>query len=268
MKTDIEIVTQALALFQDDGTIVASKAQDLLGDVHLMAHVSKDPRLDVLRRHLFAANQDFWNISILIHRLDWFRTQRPETTEPFDPIWFHYTQLDIQTFHVEIRSIFDYLAASVVVLSPKPKTMPTSFRGLLKWAENNPKRISPTVRDLLLEQRDWFMDLRSIRDQLIHNGGQPIVFGKPSEGIQFQIYRPQHAPHIIQPGIMYNDNVAYFDRYAALIIARVLCFMENLAIPLRNMAGLPSGPGCVQSSAMGHAVIRQWLENLQAILTM
>lgn len=265
MKTDEEALSTSLGLFRDDGAIVSSNFQDFLGDVHVGAVLPMtDQRLASLRNHLYDANQDFWNISVLIHRLEWIRAQRIELGESLDYLWMQYTQLDIQTFHVEIRSLFDHLAAAIAVVGAKPKTMPMSFREQLEWCEKHPDR---ALRALLREQKDWFKDLRTIRDQLVHRGNVPIVFGRPSEGILFQIYRPNRAPYVMRPGIMHNENVAYFDRYAALIISRLLCFAEDLAAVLRDITELRVHCGCVSSSAPGHLIIKTWMENLRATST-
>jgi hypothetical protein len=182
-------------------------------------------------------------------------------------LWFYYAQVDIQSFHIEVRSIFDYVAKAITGVSPKPKTMPPSFRRLLEWVKKNPSRMSSDLRQLLLDQSDWFLQLRTVRDDLIHQGGYPLVFGSPSDGILFQIYQAQNVPRVVRPILMHNQNVAYFDRYAALIIARTFCFLEAVAPRLRDLSGLaprPAGTTC--SSGIGYDLIRTWMERLLALL--
>ena len=62
---------------------------------------------------------------------------------------------------------------------------------------------------------------------------------------------------------MFNENVAYFDRYAAIYLARVFVFLELLAETIHQRYGLKTiGAGSACSSP-GFEIIVDWMNYLK-----
>lgn len=69
-----------------------------------------------------------------------------------------------------------------------------------------------------------------------------------------------------KPFLMYNQNVAYFDRYIALYLARLLMSLEDLATVLNGMFTATIPDLQPKSSDLGYHVIRSWIRDLQSLL--
>jgi hypothetical protein len=212
---------------------------------------------------LGAVVQDLWNVATVIERLEWMRAQA-QANDFLRSRWPYFAAADIQAVQVDLRSILDYVALTARLLLNKPGQAPKSFRALLDWADSHPARIPKELRDLLLPQRDWFMQVRRVRDSFVHFGAHAIVFGDPEEGILFQVYRGGFENSISGPALMWNDNVAYFDRYIAVVMGQLLAFLEEFGEVARNL--LDATPLSAEHRARayhtGFAVIRAWLQDM------
>src|SRR5262249_46711722 len=74
--------------------------------------------------------QDIWNIGSLIERLEWM-VQLTAAGQLTEDSWRMFAALDIEHFHIEVRSILDYAALSIRAVSGKKSgQLPDSFRKL------------------------------------------------------------------------------------------------------------------------------------------
>jgi len=267
MRSDVQVVNEALTLFAEGerGVFLRGKGQDIAFKA-MIADAARYPAIPGTSALFHNITQDIWNISTIVERLHWTRARACHDGELRDK-WMSYAAADIQAVHVEIRSVLDYVAQIVPAFCPKPGQLPdASFRKLLKWVGDNPNRIDGVLRSVLLEQETWFMEVRGTRDLLLHLGGFAIVFGGPEDGILFQIFKAGWRKVVDKPFLMYNENVAYFERYAALYLARLLMFLEDLATVLEGMFDVPVADPKTENYALGHAVIRSWVRDLHLLL--
>lgn len=269
MRNDAETIDFALSLFgkdPDEGVYLTGCAQEI-GLRLAQAKKGHPPNAGSLARLFQHITFDLGNISLLVDRLEWMRT-RALTDNDLEQRWFPYATLDIQAVHIEIRSVLDYVAHIIRLFAPQPGqvTDTGSFQKLLEWLKTNAHRIQPEVATLTLEQSKWFAEVRRVRDQLVHRGALTIIFGTPRDGILFQIMDDSFTDLVRRQYLMYNVNVVYFDRYAALYLARVLAFLEDLSILYRDAIVSRFDAHGVRSSAAGHATLVAWMQNLRGII--
>ncbi len=169
---------------------------------------------------------------------------------------------DIDMFHVEFRSLFDYVATFVHIIAIAPgEVSANNFGSLLGLvaAKDKPRvrpALGPDLADLLLTC-DWFTRLQQARDAGVHQGGFAIVFPAQLgiDQVAFQTYEQNGNPLIDLPEVMFNPQVVYFSGYAAVLIAYLALFLDQLARPFcrgslsnRSIANpgliIPTGPRC------------------------
>jgi hypothetical protein len=77
-----------------------------------------------------------------------------------------------EAFFYAVRSACDAIAATLAyVASDKPGQAPKEgLPRLIRWANENNARIRPEILNLLSTDFDWFWKLRSLRDQITHQG--------------------------------------------------------------------------------------------------
>lgn len=189
--------------------------------------------------------QDIGNIGIIIERLEWMR-QKSYDDEYLHQKWRYFASVDIEHFFVELRSIMDYVAEIIVCTAKHPEQLPKkeskspSFERIKNWAvdnsEQSTKILGKEITNVIISA-EWFQNIRSIRDDLVHNGGFTLVFMEPEEGILFQVYKgfKNLVNHDL---IMYNDNIAYFDRFVAIYFSHLLLFLERLSKAIRSILEL------------------------------
>ena len=85
------------------------------------------------------------------------------------------------------RSACDGLsvAFSYVAAENKDQAPNDSLRALLEWARKHPNHVTQLVKPAFDFDFDWFWNLRSIRDHLVHNGVHPTVH---CDGRQFNLW--------------------------------------------------------------------------------
>lgn len=246
MENDIEVLKGARKLF------ICQKGKQrvewlgefisLYSDIHLKSYENRIfPRTNSLIIKIF---QDIGNIGIILERLEWMR-QKSYEDEYLHQNWMSFASVDIEHFFVEFRSIMDYVAEIIVITAKKRGQLPkevsktTSFEGLKNWVQKSPgnkARLGEEISEVI-ESAKWFSSIRSIRDELVHEGGLTLVFMEPKEGILFQVYSgfKNLVNHEI---IMYNYNIAYFDRFVAIYFSHLLLFLEGFAKAIRSILEL------------------------------
>lgn len=211
---------------------------------------------------------DLWNIGTLIERLEW--TDKLAIAGALDQgLWNRYCSLDIEHFHVEARSLLDYAASCIAAISKQPGTAPaTSLNGLLSWINKNPGNTARLGPDLaaLVKSLPGFPDLRAVRDEIIHRGGLTLVFGRPGEGLVFQVHKG--FARVLNPrsGTV-ESGLVDFRSYSALLVADILLFLERLAALLwEKMPVKKIGIGDAQLSGPGWDVFLSWLDHAERTL--
>lgn len=266
MQQEIKIIEEALSLFSKDknGLHWTGQFVSLSVNLYLTAQQNTDLRKPaILAKYIV---QDIWNIGTILHRLSWFQTA-PIDKEFIDHMWLPYASIDIEHFHVEFRSIMDYVGEIVAHFSNKRGQSPESFRKLFNWVygkQGNRKRLGEDLA-VVVESAEWFPDFRGIRDALIHSGGFTLVFGTPKDGILFQIYKDIASNLIKHKSLMYNENVVYFERYAAIYLAHLFVFLEFLANTIYKRQKLKS-MGSASCDSPGFHIIVAWMNSLKIIL--
>ncbi len=207
--------------------------------------------------------QDIWNISTIAHRLEWMRGQIPKD-KFVKNMWMNYASLDVDHFHIELRSIMDYLAKIISQSASKPSRLPDSFNSLLKGLTKK-KYNNLLERDLIEiveSTRSWFYYLRDRRDAITHKGEYAIVFPETRDGFLFLMANQGFDNLDFKPLIMQNLNCAYFDRYAAILFSKVLVLLENVAKTIGPKFGSKIKGNNARCASSGFIVLRYWIENI------
>lgn len=256
----IEDLKVAIAVFVeiDERVLVRGEWAELLSDLHVTSFMDQPRRGELVdvHRSLRLAQDDLFNITTLLLRLEWQRTLTGDgELDRFRAA--NFAQADINSFHVEMRSFFDHVAHGIAASAGKKGQLPSdSFRALRKYATKNPERtialLGKTLADSVT-QCEWFVDLRDVRDDLVHRGGSILVF--PHEDrLLFQCY-VGFAQRVRMPAIMFNENVADFELYAGLLLGQTLALLERVAVGIRDRLGIPASRGGATMIHEGNAAV-------------
>jgi len=206
---------------------------------------------------------DLWNLGALIARLEW--TDEIAQKGDLDvEVWRHFCSLDIEHFHIELRSVLDYAAMCIAASANQLGTVPQdSMNDLLKWLQKNPGNLARLGEDLaaLLDNNlPSFPDIKKIRDEIVHRGGNTLVFEKPGAGILYQVHS-RFLTALIRPIVGIADgNVIDFRRYGSLLLAQLLLFLERLADTLRLRIPVNHfGIGDARMGGIGWDIFLKWL---------
>jgi hypothetical protein len=199
--------------------------------VRLSMNISLNKKLGVelpsIGNFLDYIHQDIRNIETISTRLAWQRDLWCK--EQLDVgKWMSYAACDIDLFHIEVRSVFDYLAKVIKRVSDQPEQVPDEGFNVLKtWlakSDDNTKRLGKDLAELVFSV-DWFDDLKNVRDVNVHQGGMTLVFLEKNR-ILFQILKG-YEYLVSVPEIMYNENVADFELYAGMYFGYLIAFLEQ-----------------------------------------
>ena len=196
-------------------------------DMHAKLHLArfKDGALESTYQGMLNVNQDMWNACTLIYRLEWLRNLAIKD-ESAAPLWREFASVDIEHFHVELRSILDYVANILGNLARKPKQVRSgSFRELYQWLDKNPGNRASLGEEAteLVSSASWYYELRDIRDAILHHGASTLVFGSPTDGVLFQVHSGFQGRINIDT-LMWNENVVDFQLYAGLYFADAVLY--------------------------------------------
>ena len=233
-KLSVGQVRAVLGRFSSDehGTFMQGAFADYPSDVGLGFRMGRfRSPADRIARNLMHASDDLWNVGVILHRLEWTRAECLRGNLPVGT-WSRFAEVDIEHFHVEIRSALDYLAKAIVAAAPKPGQTPDgSFNKLGNWIKrdaNNRVKIGEQLA-ALVEAAPWFPSVRGIRNATVHDGARTAVFHNPEEGISFQVHSEGFRNLINEPVLMFNANVVDFQLYAALLITDLLSYLDRVA---------------------------------------
>lgn len=262
MSDETRIVKQAAAMISEDerGCFVHGDFFDLYGT---FAGSREYGVVNILNK----ITQDLWNISTIIDRLDWMWHESLKN-DYLRQRWSSFVAVDIEHFHIEMRSIMDYVAELFAESLPARSQTPKSFERLINWIDKNPGAVG-SEKDDLVRSAIWFNDILVIRNHTIHWGARTAVFEGPEEGILFQVHGDDIRQWLAQQSsfTVYNENgVIYFDRYATLYVSHLLVFLKNLSqIPI-SVNHAPSSVGTTKNYSAGFCVIKGWMRKTIGIL--
>lgn len=205
---------------------------------------------------------DLWNLGSLIARLEW-TDEIAQRGELDVEVWRHFCSVDIEHFHIELRSVLDYAAMCIAGSANQPGTVPQdSMNDLLKWLQKKPGNRTRLGDDLaaLLDNLPSFPDIKEIRDEIVHRGGHTLVFERPGAGILYQVHS-RFFTALIRPLVGIADgNVIDFRRYGTLLLAQLLLFLERLADTLRGRIPVDHiGIGDARMGGIGWDIFLKWL---------
>ncbi len=273
MDDIIQRAQRALSYFHYD-----SRGCNLSGDFNeLHSHLRIDPTVpEAVKMYccplLDKIQDDLWNLSGLVERLEVIRTLTAEN-EDLKNRWPRFVQLDVDHFHMDYSSILDYVAQIIACCSeasgkklPKEWRKSKSFPALMKVKNSNSEQIAPFLLPLL-DNTGWFDEIRRVRNRIIHSGAMAIVFMDPAaDGILFQVLDTGLSGLVRKPYLLYNKNVAYFDRYVAVYFTYLLTFLEDLAKTIINHFSLKASSGSTKVYSPGFIVIEKWTSALVLLL--
>ena len=208
--------------------------------------------------------RDVLNIETLIDRINW-QQELWSSDRLTDRQLNVYTTADIDLFHVEFRSLFDYLARLICIVANKPGQVPTdsSFESLSNWAGNPDKNPSAKLGDDLvtvIKSADWFPLIRTVRNSNIHYGAETLVFYDKYR-VLFQTYTGGGRDKIIDlPEFMYNANIVDFELYAGVFYGYLIDYLEDVARAVYPRLGLTQREGGTRHHNPGIVTARRWME--------
>lgn len=266
MNIDINGLRNALRMFGQDenGTYLFGRLYDM--PIQVLANRSKgmpqESTKQSLACYLRMIGQDIWKIATVVERLRWMQDSG-DSIQHIDQRWMYYAAVDVEHFHVEMRSIMDYAAKSIAEAFG-PKNLPESFdrlqNGIAKY-----RRIPETIKSLVAEAK-WFPEMRGIRNALVHTGADTTIFGKRQEGILFQVFDADLKNLISHEAFLFNANVVRFEPYAAYFFCTAIAFLEDLCGLLSKDWKFDGPVGSVRSYSPGFTILWQWSSDLLRML--
>jgi len=204
-----------------------------------------------------------WRIETIFLRLN---KQKEQWTQGklTDGEWILFATLDIKYFHVEIRSIFDYLARIIKEVSDFPDELPSSFNKL-KTRLYEKKYNEKLGDDLtqLIDSCNWFLDFKRIRDLVIHRKNLVLVFLVKNQ-IVFQIYdksRPiSEDMQIVKPEVLSNPFTVDFEKYAAMYTSYLIDLLEESSQSVSKRLNMPQNGSRAMVFHPGLKVLKNWIE--------
>jgi hypothetical protein len=247
----------------EEGWFWSGEFVSLFGDLVIALARYKDKIVTKIHRKYLYMYQDLSNLGVILFKLEWIRL-RAEIDDSLKAVWWQFATLDIEHFHIEYRSIFDYVAQIIREIANKPGQIPDSFRGLQEWLNKNPGNRARLGEELanLVDSVDWFPDIQDLRDSMIHRGAFTLVFLDPEEGILFQSLGNSLKPLIKNETVMDNENVVDFQLYCALYLCRLLLFLEELAKIIRSKLSIEKRSQQAKSYSPGFELLISWLDRL------
>lgn len=197
-----------------------------------------------VRQALFALENDLHNLTIIYHQLLHFKSC--DIDVGLKDLYFSNLT---ESYFTNIRCIYDHLSCFPRIVLEETKlgskvAKLTSFNDLLGFCiiENGEKRAKGEMAydNKLLESfeqcRTGFLNVKQIRDAIIHHGKEPVVMSKGDE-VQFRV--PAHIGNYssdnILPNILNIENPAYpLFEYLRFVTTTLFTNMECIGNAIGN----------------------------------
>jgi hypothetical protein len=215
-----------------------------------------------------------WDMLTAMERLEWMRDQA-DTIEHLGSRWYYYASVDIESWHVNFRSLLDQVALVISELADRKNQVPhDSFKKLYDRSRPEKVRTAEGMRFIeklgvdwlgLLQGVTWFDQLVSVRNEIVHSGAHTMVFGPPSKGILFQVHGGGYRNLVKNAPLMFNENVVFFDRYAAHLMSHLLVFLEHFALIVYDRLRRSWNPEVmVRNCSPGWGTLGSWIDSTLA----
>lgn len=244
-----------------DGPYVWGEFERLLTDCHVVRALGRGD-VDVVHGHLRAVSNRLTDLRTCAMKLAWMLERRDAgELDPF--AWMFFASSDVNSFLTNVRSLFDHLARVLRAVASAPAGVPAfSFNDLRKWTQSQDlgraRQLGHRAFELVVKC-DWFDELRDLRDELVHQDAQTLVFPEHPT-IAVQVYAG--ARHLLQePALMLSENVASFERLASATMARLHLLLEHTAAAVRDALALDQPVGDGQSVHGGLGVLARWTDD-------
>ncbi len=259
---DLKSLRLALSLFHEDGDGCYMRSELISLESNYLANFRVNSPLANVKEYGAIGNiqHGLWQISALIQRLVWMR-RMARSGELHESVWRVFSQLDIEQYFVQLRSIMDYLGVLIRESSKNPGQIPRSFQKLRSSIDSYERKIHPEIYEIVSSAL-WFDEIRAIRDSLVHDGARPMVFSEDSDRLLFQVHRTGLRNMISKPFILRSENVACFERFAAWSLSHALSALECVGACLSENAQFQIDVGPVRSNYPGLNIARDWMEDL------
>ncbi|MGD0255546.1 MAG: hypothetical protein ABSB99_08355 [Acidimicrobiales bacterium] len=264
---DRDVAETALALIQNKGRewYTSAAFEQVFGAVHMARIDRLIPGFPAV--NLVAALELRASAVTIVQKVAWLH-ERKRSDALDDGRWMYFAASDIVAFHVLLRSLFDSIAVAITRIAPKRGVTAPSFAHLRADLAPGSKK-EPRTRTHLGDELSaavlscyWFEDLRDVRDDIVHRGAQALAYPHEDQ-ILFQVHM-NFAKRVLVPAVMFNDNVVDWTRYSALVMARVMVFLNLFAEAVFALtptleAGRSDGTHSVHP---GYAVLRDGISQL------
>lgn len=229
-----------------------------------------DKQKSAIARAARFASHDLGNMVAIVDRLNWLQVQLDTSTDSGRDKWMRYGSLDIDMFQVECRSLMDYLNDAACAAAKAPgQIRARSMRRLLEKlrsaskGESIKKRLGADLSDAVLKCEDWFWMIRAVRDGLVHEGTETMVFGDPTR-ILFQVHRgwDNCITEANLPIAMFNENVVDFAIYSGFVFGRLIAFADELASVI--IKSVPLQPPGAKWLMPGLDIVEDWMQRARS----
>lgn len=261
-------------LFIDGGDWCRKGTSISLGPLMPTPNFYKPGRLDRLTVAVRGINRCENNMLTAMERLSWMQARACQD-EHIKSRWYEYVSADIEYWHTNLRSSLDQIALVISELADKERQVSCKFHRLYSQSRPASKDLGQFVEKLgtewlaLLQSVTWFDQIVRVRNQLLHYGGWTLVCVHQPGGIVFQVHGGLCQRLIrLDPPLMHNLNVVYFERYAAHLMAHFVVLFEDFsAIVYRRMRMSRVLSNSAAAHHAGYRVFRFWIDStLDAII--
>ncbi len=215
--------------------------------------------------------RDIWKISSIFYKIEYIRLHTLKNKNS-DSLFGSFITLDIEHFHIILRSLFDNLASMISATASKEKQLSDSFNQLIDRAKNKPnhfiKLTNIELHKTLLDYEDWFISLRTIRDDIAHRNFDSLVFGNQNEDIYFWI-KNGNRNDSIKSSYPYYDLIRYnihdvvsFTKYSGINFALLINLIEEISMNIMQRHNIQYSNLKTGISSAGFEIAKKWAKTV------
>lgn len=267
MAIDVKKLEKALSAIKDDGggVYLQNRFQSLA--THSGVNGAEGARKVELRDPYYFAAQDFNNLLTIALRVNW-QKKLWAGGDLDDILWMKFVEADVHLFHVEFRSLFDYLTPIICHVADRPGQVKieelsssASFEKLRNKTMKPKGYANRLGGDLtsIVASCDWFMDLREARNALVHQGGTTTTFIDGKDRVLFQVHDRNFRDKILVEEVVYRDSLVDFERYAGLYLGYLLDLLDEVGGAVHRRLELEDKSDHVTYSHPALGLVRDWI---------